>query len=87
MEAPPLTYLNSDEQARAVHVASQGIVETLASSTSRRRCCGNWAFNCPKSARQGRTPPWPLRPGALHSIFRAMARRKGVPRDATIADL
>jgi hypothetical protein len=29
LEALPLTYLHSDEQARAVHVASQGIVEAL----------------------------------------------------------
>jgi hypothetical protein len=29
LEALPLTYLYSDEQARAVHVASQGIVEAL----------------------------------------------------------
>ncbi len=29
IESLPLTYLYSDEQARAVHVASQGIVEAL----------------------------------------------------------
>ena len=29
LEALPLTYLYSDEQARAVHVASQGIIEAL----------------------------------------------------------
>jgi len=29
LEALPLSYLYSDEQARAVHVASQGVVEAL----------------------------------------------------------
>jgi hypothetical protein len=29
IESLPLTYLFSEEQARAVHVASQGIVEAL----------------------------------------------------------
>jgi len=29
IESLPLTYLYSDEQARAVHVASQGILEAL----------------------------------------------------------